>query len=205
MPPEIAGIVLAAGRSSRMGAPKAEALLEGQPLLTRALHSLGLATERRFVVVAPGAEEAARAAGATPDVIVVENPDPDRGMLSSIAVGLAAAGPVWIMVLPVDCPAVNPATPALLAGALHDRRPSAAVVPTAQGRDGHPVLLGPDLCRAVIEADRLGESTSLGALLEAHRDEVVRLAVGDPAVLDNVNTPEDLDALRSRRRRMGPK
>ena len=197
-PVEAVGIVLAAGRSARMGRSKPALGLGGQTFLAGALRALG-SSAPLIIVVAPGQEAAARLSAADADARVVVTPHPDRGMLASIRTGLDAAGHPWAFVLPVDCPAVDPRTVALLEAAVRGTGGVAAAVPVYEGRTGHPVLLGPPMHRAVREADDAGLGVSLAELLERTGEGVARVQVGDAAVLDNVNTPADLERLRARR------
>jgi len=194
----VAGVVLAAGRSSRMGRPKSDVRLGGQTLLARALTTLGQ-TSPLAVVVAPGRVDAALAAGAVAPVDVVVNPDPDRGMLSSIATGLQAVGGGWTLLLPVDCPLVPARAAALLVASRRATPRCVAVVPKHAGRRGHPVLLGPDVCRAVERAVAAQADTHLEAILQGFGERVVEVDVEDEAILDNVNTPGDVERLRARR------
>jgi molybdenum cofactor cytidylyltransferase len=188
-------IVLAAGASSRMGGagPKALLTLDGETFLARivaSLQHLGVAP----VLVVTGAPhaaliEAALPAGATP----VRNPDPGRGMASSIASGLEAlgGGVASVLVWPVDTPAVRPKTVArLLEVAAGD--PERFVQPTHGGRGGHPLLV-PGSSRAALLSHL--SIAPLRAFLQAEPARVLRLPVDDPGVLRDVDTPEDLGAL----------
>lgn len=180
-----------------MGRPKAGLDLGGRTALGRALDSLACASPLA-VVVAPDGAPAARAAGAAPPIVIVANPDPDRGMLSSVATGLEAVGGGWTLLLPVDCPVVSPLTTALLLAARRDTPRCVAVVPEHEGRRGHPVLLGPPVCEAVRRAVAARADAHLEAILQGFEALVVGVAVDDAATLDNVNTPGDLACLRAR-------
>lgn len=191
----VAAVVLAAGRSRRMGVPKQGVLLAGRTLLHRALDTLEEAGAAPLVVViAPGAAaDGAAARGAR----VVTNPDPARGMLSSVLTGLSAAraaGAPWALVLPVDCPRTAPSTAALLMAAVRGTE-AAAAVPEHAGRRGHPVLVGPAAFDEVHGAVARGDDRTLADVLAALGDGVRVVPVDDPAVLDNVNRPADLERL----------
>src|ERR1700759_3711326 len=89
-PTGVVGIVLAAGSGSRMGRPKAEGTVDGARLLDRAVTAAregGCA--RVIAVVREGTS--VLAVPSEPPVQVIVNPDPDRGMRSSLALGVAAA------------------------------------------------------------------------------------------------------------------
>lgn len=189
----IAAVVLAAGASTRMGEPKA--LLPARD--GRRFVDAIAATARAggcgavVVVVGPPHGEAIRAA-LPPDAIAAGNPDPSRGMLSSVQAGLAAlphdatAALIW----PVDIPFVAPATVRAVVAAAPDR----IVVPTHDGRGGHPLYLPRGVFADVAALD---PARGLKALLTARAGDVARLPVGDPAVLVDVDTPDDYARTRA--------
>jgi molybdenum cofactor cytidylyltransferase len=74
------------------------------------------------------------------------------------------------------------------------RDPAPAVVPTFADRRGHPVLWGAALFEELLTSDA---ATRHGAraVLQAHATEIVPVAVDDPAVIDDLNTPEDYERL----------
>jgi molybdenum cofactor cytidylyltransferase len=179
----IGAIVLAAGGSTRMGRDKASLRLgAGGPTFVAAiegtLDAAGVGAVR--VVAAPGCER--------PDSQDVVNPDPSAGMLSSIHCGLRAlpAGLEAVIVWPVDHPLVLRETVTRVIVAF---RESAApvVVPTYHGRRGHPVLFAARVIPELIAAD---PSLGARAVVHAHEDRV-ELAVDDPGVLADIDTPAD--------------
>lgn len=197
--------MLSAGRSSRMGRPKFGVDLPGGTLLAGCLHALHEAGAAPLVVVGRAGDEQALLAAAAPhapDLAI--NPDPDRGMLSSVDAGLRAvraawSGPSepWSFVLPVDCPRVRPATCALLLAAVRGTE-AAAALPEHRGRRGHPVLLGPDVARSIEAAVEAGAELTLAQVLAEFGERVRVVPVADAAVTDNVNRPGDVQRLRER-------
>ena len=198
---KIAAVVLSAGRSVRMGRPKSSVDLLGETLLSRGLGALFRAGADPLIVVGrPGDDETLRRAGAGHRFAIAHNPKADRGMLSSVDVGMRAAreaGARWAWVLPVDCPAVRATTCALLADAVRGTE-TAAAVPEHDGRRGHPVLLGPDVAQAIRASVDRGAGETLAGVLEAFGARVLIVPVGDLAVVDNVNRPGDVERLRAR-------
>ncbi len=189
----VGAIVLAAGRSSRMGgANKLLADLDGRPVLGHALDAIAAAGLPPPVVVVGHMADAVRAViGARPAMIVVAD-DYASGMSRSLAAGLAAVPAGWRAALIAlgDMPRVTAATLAALAAAAADT--DAVVVPVHGGRRGNPVAWGrahwPRL--AALSGDR-----GARALLDVA--DVTEVAVDDPGIFADVDTPEALAAIRS--------
>lgn len=195
----VAALVLAAGASTRMGtaAPKALAEVAGASMLERVLATLAAAGVEPVVVLGPPHGERIR--GALPgSPRTAWNPRPELGMLSSVQVGLRAlaAGAVsGALIWPVDVPLVQTATVLqLLAAAQADGAAGSPrlVVPSHADRGGHPLWLPAALFTEALE---LPADSTLRCLRERHP--VLRLAVADPAVLRDLDTPEDLAAARA--------
>ncbi len=199
---KLGACLLAAGASERMGRSKALLPFEGRTFLAAALEMFRAAgVETRFVVGrATPAPELAAMAGicAANGARLLVNPEPERGMLSSLHVCLnamqsgdapALAG---LFVLPVDCPGVRPGTLAALAAAF---RTSGApvVVPRFGLRRGHPVLFAAALFEELAAAPL---DQGARAVVRAHAADRLELPVDDPAVLNDVDTPDAIARLR---------
>lgn len=189
----IAGIVLAAGRSRRMGEPKPLLSWRGESFLARTVRVLREGGCAEVVVVAgPEADEVARrvaaearAAGAR----VAHNPLPESEQVDSLRAGLDAlpAEAAAAVVTPADVPGISADTVRALVAAF--RRGAAPIVlPVHGGRHGHPGLFS----RAVwaeLRADPLPRGAH--TVIEAHAGEVEEVAVDDAGMLRDVNTPDD--------------
>ena len=192
----IAGVVLAGGRSSRMGSPKALLDFRGQPFVVRILEALeALEVKTRIVVVGPDAPRI-RPALAGHECLIVENNDVDAGPIASLRAALRAletVRPSATLAWPVDLPHVRVTTVERLLEAFR-RTPAPAVVPTFAERRGHPVLWGAGLFEELLTSE---SATQHGAraVLGAHAAEIGQVAVDDPAVIDDLNTPEDYERL----------
>lgn len=188
------GLVLAAGRSSRSGGAKALGELDGEALVARAVRTLGEAGCAPIVVVTAAPHAAlVEAALAAREVTLARNPDPDRGMLSSVQVGLAALGaslPRAVALALVDHPRVTPGTVRALLAAVE--RGAASARPTFGGRGGHPVALSTGAALGLLAA--APRASLRDVLLAAGPREDVE--VGDDAVLEDLDTPEALAAAR---------
>ena len=118
-------------------------------------------------------------------VSVVINEQPERGPFSSLQRGLSAVGgPAFV--LPVDVPCADAPVLVALERALDD---ADAAVPRVEGRGGHPVLLAASAVARVLATPIDDENARLDRLLAHLR--VARLAVDDPRVRMNLNTPSD--------------
>ena len=163
---DIPGIVLAGGKSSRMGRPKALLPIgrAGETFLQRITRTLSAAGIEDLVVVG-GADAAAIRAGAhglAAGVRIVDNPDWERGQLTSILAGLDAvntgeAG--GILVTLVDVPLVNVSTVRTLTAVQRERQ-AAIVRPVSNGRHGHPVIFGRALFDELRRADPAAGDTT---------------------------------------------
>lgn len=190
----VPGIVLAAGRSSRMGRPKAllPAGPAGETFVGRIVRTLRAGGVDDVVVVAGGiAEEIAEAlsAGERPPRVVV-NPAPDRGQFSSLQVGLRAVsrpGVGGVLVTLVDVPLVAPATVAALLAA-HRRTGAPLVRPERGGRHGHPVIFD----RALFaEIRRAPAGSSAKAIVAAHRADSVSVPIAEDGPFRDIDTPAE--------------
>ena len=185
-------IVPAAGRGSRFGGPKLLAPIGGVPMLDLTLRSvLEAGVDRLIVVVAPGAEWPGVTSIDDPRVELVVNPDPDRGMFSSIQAAAdraARAGPwMTVLILPADMPFVPPAT---IGRVLRQSQSTGGVVcPVFKGKRGHPVALP----AAALELVRAAPAdATLADVLDAAPGGRTELEVTDPGVLRDVDVPSDL-------------
>lgn len=192
----LGAIVLAAGAGSRFGGHKLSAELEGRPLLQHVLDTLAtVPLEVVVVVVGPDVVGADRIRWRAERRVV--NPDPGRGLSSSLQVGLAAgAGDDLdgIFILLGDQPRTSVATLDALAVAGRDAAPGTlAVVPAyTDGGGANPVLLlraGFPLV-AGLDGDR-----GLGPALAARLESVRQLPL--PGSNPDVDTPADLRALQA--------
>jgi CTP:molybdopterin cytidylyltransferase MocA len=193
-------VLLAAGRSSRMGQPKGLVQVAGRHWIDHQLRSL----EGRRVIVVLG-DDRERYLAEVPSlaqrVVIAVNPAPERGPFSSLQAGLACVTPETpAFVLPVDVPAASPPVWSLLEQAL--TRAWAAAIPTYgdDDRGGHPVLLSSRFLATLLGRPATGRLDHELASVQggegrdpgtAQAQGVVRVPVGDPLVRLNLNAPED--------------
>jgi molybdenum cofactor cytidylyltransferase len=183
---KLTAVILAAGESSRMGRPKALLEVAGETFLGRLARVFREAGVGEVVVVLGHGADGLRAA-APAGARVVVNEAWREGMLGSVAAGAAAATGEAFFVAPVDHPLFRPSTVRALEVALIDPR-IAVAVPTHEGRRGHPLLL-----RTPLRAELAQVPPGQGASWVMRRDpsRVAEVAVEDPGVVADVDTPED--------------
>jgi len=188
----VAATVLAAGSSERMGQPKQLLSINGQPMVrrvTEAVCASGLA--QVVVVVGAHARRVSEALSGLP-VELVYNQDWQEGMSTSLRIGLRALRPdiEAVLVVLADQPAL---TSGLLQRLVERYRVTKApiVAPFYQGYRGNPVLfdrsLFPELL--AIQGDRGGRM-----IIARHEEKTERVALDDPAVLQDLDTVEEYES-----------
>ncbi len=193
----VAAVVLAAGRSSRMGGPnKLLEKIAGRPLVQIAAEA-ALASRARPVLVVTGHQrERVEAALAGLAVTFVHNPHYADGLGTSLKAGIAAlpAEVDGAIVCLGDMPQVDAALIDRLIGAFDPNRSALIVVPNIDGKRGNPVVWSrrffPDLM--AVEGD-VGARHLIGLYAEA----VVEVPLKGKAALTNVDTPEALQAVKA--------
>ncbi|WP_431856454.1 NTP transferase domain-containing protein [Azospirillum sp.] len=193
--PRIAALVLAAGRSSRMGGPnKLLADVHGTPLLARTVDAVLASSARPVVVVTGHQADAVRAALGDRPVTVAHNPDFAEGLSTSLRVGLAAlpADVDGALVCLGDMPAVAPGVLDRLIAAYNPTEGRAICVPVAHGRRGNPVLWDR---RFFADMARVSGDTGAKHLIGENADQVCEIQVDGNGVLEDVDTPDGLARL----------
>lgn len=190
----VIAVVLAAGHSRRMGANKLVSELDGRPLVRLAAEAALGSRAARVIVVTGHQAEAVHAALAGLDVTFVHNPDHATGMASSLRAGVAAVAADERAAAALICLGDMPAVRAHHIDAIIEAaRDAAIVVPTCDRKRGNPVLFGRALFTAIAE---LTGDTGARGLIEHHAADVRWLALDDPAILLDVDTPGALAAIR---------
>ncbi|HZF35131.1 MAG TPA: molybdopterin-binding/glycosyltransferase family 2 protein [Candidatus Angelobacter sp.] len=194
--PRIAAILLAAGRSSRMGvANKLLTDIDGAPMVRHAVEAATASHARPVIVVTGNEQGKVQAALRGCKATFVHNPRFAEGMSTSLQAGLAAlpANVDGALVCLGDMPLVTAAALDRLIAAFSPLEGRAICVPTWNGKRGNPVLW--DRRFFVAMADLAGD---VGAkhLIGEHADLVAEVAMSDDAVLTDIDTPEALAALR---------
>jgi molybdenum cofactor cytidylyltransferase len=185
----VAAILLAAGQSRRMGAFKPLLPFGDKTVIESCLDYLQLGGVETIVVVLGHRADEVREKLTTHSVIFALNPDPDSEMGASIAAGVRA--------LPEACKATlialvdHPAVPAKVVSTLIEnwqQQGSRLIVPTWNGRGGHPVLVDLSFKPQLLNLDAVG---GLRALFDAHQTAVARVPVNSPYIARDMDTWDD--------------
>lgn len=201
-PPSLApsvGVLLAAGRSRRMGRPKLTMAWPpdtgASTVIASAYDGLATLAGAGIVLITNDDQaDALRAAlGQRPCAIITA--DSEAPMFESVRAGLRAAlradtDPAGVWLHPGDHPVITPAVRESLLTAA-DRHPNLATMPTFAGKGGHPVWIPRHWCRRLV--DERGEG-GLRAVWERYPTEIQRVPVDDASCVLDLDTPEDYAA-----------
>jgi molybdenum cofactor cytidylyltransferase len=185
---QVVALLLAAGRSRRMGAFKPLLPFGDDTVIGSAIANLRAAHIKDIIVVLGHRADQLQQALRQTSVTFVINPDPDSEMSASIACGLkrVSATARALLISLADHPAVPPT---VINSLIERWRQGARLVqPEYKGRGGHPVLIDLSYRQELLALD---PDQGLRALFAAHRDEVVRLTVDSPYVARDLDTWED--------------
>lgn len=192
----IAVIVLAAGRSTRMGvANKLLSVIDGTPMVRRVVEA-ALASKARPVLVVTGHQAGeVRAALAGLDVAFVDNPDYAAGLSTSLKAGVAAvpATAEGALVLLGDMPRITAGHIDRLIEAFTAEQGRCICVPVHQGRRGNPVLWPSAFFGEMLQ---LQGDAGAKTLLATHADRVREVDLGTDAIFVDVDTPDALAQVR---------
>lgn len=179
-----------------MGSPKPLLDYRGRSFLARQIglyQSLGIAV---YVVLGRDAERISAACPVLSAAALLLNPDPARGMLSSLQIGLAAlpAATPAVFFTPVDNPGVDPHTVQSMLAKWRENRP-ALVIPRYESRGGHPVLLDARLIPDLLEWPVYSTARDF---IHSQAGQAAYVDTADARVCLDIDTPQDYQALLAR-------
>jgi molybdenum cofactor cytidylyltransferase len=183
----IAGLILSGGASRRMGTPKALLPFQNETFLDRLIRIFAAVCDPVIVVVGQHADQIRSGIARGAGVLFAVNPDPDRGMLSSLQCGLAMVPPDAdaAMFLPVDHPQMTLDTVQSIAERFRrDRAP--VTVPVYRGEHGHPVCIARPL---IDELLALPPAAKASDVIHRHVGRTSYVDVLDPGVVTDVDDP----------------
>lgn len=182
-------IVLAAGMSRRMGAQKLLLPFGGKTVISHIVDQIAGSAIDKIIVVAGDESDKVREQLSGRDVSIVINPDCGAEMLSSVRCGIRA--------LPEGCGCVlaalgdQPGITSELIDEMVNAFKAAGkgiLAPVCQGKRGHPILFSSRYCNEILTRyDDIG----LRGLAQTHADDVFELNVSSPAVLCDMDWPDD--------------
>ena len=191
---EISAIILAAGRSERMGAFKPLLPFGSQTVIESCIQSLRDGGVQEVVVVVGQSENARALSDLLRDsaVTIAINPERESEMNASIAVGIAAlpGSAKVVLITPADYPAV----PGQVVQRLISEWKVGALLakPTFDGQGGHPVLIDLSFRDQLLDLD---PRSGLKGFFDAHQDQVKRIAVDSKFIARDIDTWDDYRAL----------
>ena len=201
--PRLATIVLAAGRSSRMGTANAPRnklveMLGGKPLVRHVVEAAIASPASSVVVVVLGHDGArVREALSGLDVVFAENPKFAEGMAGSLQAGIARLPEDidGVLVTLGDMPEVTGDQIGRLVAAFDPEEGRTIIVPMRERKRGNPVLWGASHLPAMMQ---LRGDAGARSIIAAHPDQVVEVEFDSDAVVTDIDTPDALASARAR-------
>ena len=189
----ISAVLLAAGKSERMGRFKQLLPIDGKTFVEACVDNL-LASRAGEVIVVTGYNQAAvRAILLHRSVRIVDNPDYEIGMGSSVIRGVecVASESTGVLIALADQPLIDARVLNQVISEYEDKSPL-ILIPTYMGKKGHPIIVSPALKHEITTMDpRVG----LRQVTDAHAGSIMLIEVGSDSVLVDFDCPEDLALL----------
>ena len=195
--PRIAAVLLAAGKSSRMGTNKMLEMIDGRPMVARTAQRLLSSRARPIVAVLGNMADQVDDALSRLPVDRVRNPDYADGLSTSLKRGITAlpADIDGAIVCLGDMPLIAGRDLDRLIAAFNPLEGRAIVVPTRHGRRGNPVLWSRQFFPEMMA---LSGDSGARKLIDEHADLVAEIEMDNDSVLIDIDTPEALADLRER-------
>ena len=191
-PLRVAAVVLAAGKSRRMGRNKLLLRIGGRTVLNRVLSSIEASrVEEIFVVLGHRPEDLGPIVDAHTAEAVL-NPDYEEGMTSSFKTGLSRVSADSAFLGLGDQVVLDPALMDRMVDAMEGDSEALIVSPVHEGRKGHPVLFRDTLFPEIMS---LGQGKTLKAVVAGHGDRHLEVETDVWCTLD-MDTPEDYERIR---------
>jgi len=176
-----------------MGRPKALLPLGDATFVARLIQTFSSVCEPVIVVLGGDAEAVRTALADTPTIVAAFNPDHQAGMLGSLQTGLAQA--------PADSPGVvftlvdHPRLKAATLESVVDRFTQSGaevVIPRYRDQRGHPVVISRRVAEELLATPKSGSPKDV---IRGHREATVFVDLDDPAIVEDIDTPEDYRAV----------
>lgn len=184
----ISAIVLSAGLSKRFGSPKALTYINNTTSIEHIqVQLLNSSVDEIIIIIGHDAERIKKHVLQHPKIIIAYNKDYSLGQTSSVQCGIKQCHQHsdGIFIWPVDCPLIQTSTIELLIKAHHDN-PTKILIPTYQGKKGHPPLFP-----SVYKSKLMQLTVDQGINVLFSNDDVLLISTDDAGVLKTFNTPEE--------------
>ncbi len=183
----IAGLILAGGASRRMGRPKALLRYQNETFLDRMIRLFALVCDPVIVVLGHNAAQIRAGLESPGAAVFTVNPDPERGMLSSLQCGMreVPANAQAVLFAPVDHPHLQTSTLDALAAKFWAAR-APVTVPVYDGEHGHPVCISRPLAGELLA---LAATAQASDVIHRYVSQTCYFEVGDPAVITDIDDP----------------
>jgi molybdenum cofactor cytidylyltransferase len=190
-----AGVVPSSGSSTRMGSDKGLLEIDGRSFMRRTVGALREAGCAPVLVVVAEGEDALAAEAADAGAVVLLNPDPGEGPITSLRIALAAldGSAEGVAYLPVDHPMVRTETVQTLLEVTRAERPALAI-PTYGGKRGHPAVFREPLFAELLDPELEGGAKTV---VHRHLHEASLVPVDDEGVVLDIDTPQAFEAVLS--------
>ncbi len=192
----VGAVVLAAGKSERMGQNKLLLRLNGKTIIENILDALAVANiNEQVVVLGHKLEEIVevikpRLGG----VKIALNIDYEKGMISSFQTGLTVISNVYAVFLILgDQPILDPSFLMTMIQTIESNAEALIVCPVHNGKEGHPLLFRHELFGEIMS---LEETQTIRDVVHAHADKLVTVEAPEWSIMD-IDTPEDYERVKS--------
>lgn len=181
------GLILAGGESKRIGSPKALLKINSETFVERIANILHGSGIHQIIVVAGAHYEEIQKH--LKDIKIVFNPQYTFGQFSSLQAGLRhiTVKAESVIVWPVDLPLVRIDT---ITALIQSAQKNPITVPVFHGKKGHPVIYSAETIKKILSMEPIHTGKDL---FEYFKDRITLIAVEDPAVLIDIDTPEDYE------------
>ena len=186
----ITGIVLAAGRSRRMGRPKQLLPLGPHTVIEVVSRAIRPHVDQLVIVIGHVADQVAAVLSGL-DVVIAVNEDVDRGMLSSVQAGMRMADTNvhGYFICLGDQPEVSACVIERVLESAHGR--AGIIIPTTDGKRGHPIFIHRRYAEQILRLD--SATTGLNSVTRSNEHDTLEIPVEDSLILLDMDTPADYE------------
>ncbi|MBF4694059.1 DVU_1551 family NTP transferase [Fusibacter ferrireducens] len=190
---KISALILAAGQSSRMGALKPKLEIEHKAAILWVIEAFQKAGVKDIRVIVGYHSNEVRQILVHKHVQIVENMAPERGMFSSVKVGVASleSNVEGFFLIPADIPMIRHQTIEKILKA-HKANPDKIIFPSFLGQRGHPPFIHRNCFKTILESD---ENMNLRRVLDIFKANWIELPCADNGILMDMDTPADYEKI----------